>query len=72
MQKSRRKFIETSVTASTALLFSSLQTFAFNKSLFPMNTNFDLKIMATNWGFNGTLDQYCTKAKKEGYDGIEI
>lgn len=32
----------------------------------------DLKIMATNWGFAGNLDQYCEKVKKEGYDGIEI
>ncbi|MEJ0081485.1 MAG: TIM barrel protein [Puia sp.] len=37
-----------------------------------MNNNFKLKVLATNWGFNGTLDAYCAKAKKEGYDGIEI
>jgi sugar phosphate isomerase/epimerase len=37
-----------------------------------MNTGFELKIMATNWGFPGSLDEYCVKAKKEGYDGIEI
>ncbi len=72
MQESRRKFIQTSVTASTALLFPSLQTFALHKPQFNMNANFDLKIMATNWGFNGTLDEYCIKVKKEGYDGIEI
>ena len=37
-----------------------------------MNTAYQLKIMATNWGYNGTLDQYCEHVKKEGYDGIEI
>ena len=37
-----------------------------------MNSKFDLKLMATNWGYNGTLDAYCGHAKKEGYDGIEI
>ena len=37
-----------------------------------MNKNFELKILATNWGFNGTIDEYCAKVKKEGYDGIEI
>jgi sugar phosphate isomerase/epimerase len=37
-----------------------------------MNKNFELKILATNWGFAGTLDAYCSKVKKEGYDGIEI
>lgn len=37
-----------------------------------MNKNFELKILATNWGFNGTMDQYLSLVKKEGYDGIEI
>jgi sugar phosphate isomerase/epimerase len=37
-----------------------------------MNKNYELKIMATNWGFDGTTDQFCAKAKKEGYDGIEM
>ena len=37
-----------------------------------MNKNFELKIMATNWGFPGSIDDYCALAKKEGYDGIEI
>ena len=37
-----------------------------------MNNNFELKLLATNWGFNGTLDEYCAKVKKDGYDGIEI
>jgi sugar phosphate isomerase/epimerase len=37
-----------------------------------MDNNFKLKLLATNWGFPGTLDEYCTKVKKEGYDGIEI
>jgi sugar phosphate isomerase/epimerase len=32
----------------------------------------DLKILATNWGFPGTLDEYCSKVKQEGYDGIEM
>jgi len=37
-----------------------------------MNAGFQLKVLATNWGFDGSLDSYCAKAKKEGYDGIEI
>jgi sugar phosphate isomerase/epimerase len=37
-----------------------------------MATNFELKIMGTNWGFEGTIDEFCMKAKKEGYDGIEV
>ena len=37
-----------------------------------MNKNFELKVLATNWGFGGTIDEYCSKVKKDGYDGIEI
>ena len=54
-------------------MFSSLDALAipykFNDT---MNAGFELKIMATNWGFAGSLDEYCGKVKKEGYDGIEI
>ena len=35
------------------------------------STNLQLKILATNWGFDGTLKEYITKVKQEGYDGIE-
>ena len=37
-----------------------------------MNDTFKLKLLATNWGFPGSLEEYCAKVKKEGYDGIEI
>ena len=29
-------------------------------------------MMATNWGFPGSLEVYCAKVKEEGYNGIEI
>lgn len=43
-----------------------------DKPLFTVPADFTLKIMATNWGFPGTVDEFCAKAKKEGYDGIEM
>ena len=44
------------------------------KSVDPMIqiNKLDLKIFATNWGFNGTMQQFCKKSKDEGYDGVEI
>lgn len=36
------------------------------------NSNLQLKVLATNWGFEGTLRDYITRVKQEGYDGIEI
>jgi sugar phosphate isomerase/epimerase len=35
------------------------------------SSSFELKILATMWGYEGTLEQFITQAKKEGYDGIE-
>src|SRR5436305_6718984 len=70
MPHSRRRFLETSV--KTALVLSSLEVFAFKKPSQIMNTNFKLKLLATNWGYQGSLEDYCAKVKKEGYDGIEI
>ena len=67
----RRRFITRGSAAATALMLGALDSFANDK--IGMNTaGFELKILATNWGFEGTLDAYCAKAKKEGYDGIEI
>ncbi|MEP7110551.1 MAG: TIM barrel protein [Ferruginibacter sp.] len=68
----RRKFIATTTSATTALLLSSLDVFAKPQTVRNMNTNFQLKILATNWGFQGTIDAYCAKVKEEGYNGIEI
>lgn len=67
----RRHFLQTTTSATTALMLSSLNTFAKPQQA-NMGTNFQLKVLATNWGFDGTMDQYCAKVKQEGYDGIEI
>jgi sugar phosphate isomerase/epimerase len=58
---------------TTAALMSSVESFASaHKPAFNMNTAFDLKVLGTAWGFPGTLDEFCAKVKKEGYDGIEM
>jgi sugar phosphate isomerase/epimerase len=55
------------------MLLASLDAFAFsNLPIKNMDNNFKLKLLATNWGFPGTLEEYCAKVKKEGYDGIEL
>lgn len=73
MSYNRKKFIQTTSTATAALLIASMDALAESViPAFTMDKNFELKILATNWGFDGGLDAYCAKAKKEGYDGIEI
>jgi sugar phosphate isomerase/epimerase len=45
-----------------------------NDPLQPATTRagYQLKILATDWGFPGTLDEYGAKVRSAGYDGIEI
>lgn len=66
----RRNFLELT-RVSPLLLLPALDSFAK-----PYESNAakasELKIMATNWGFPGTMSEFCAAAKKEGYDGIEL
>lgn len=69
MTTKRRKFIQ---TTSTALLLSSLDVFATPIKTASTKPIYKLKVFATNWGFKGSMDDFCSKVKKEGYDGIEM
>jgi sugar phosphate isomerase/epimerase len=64
----RRDFIKTSMT--TAIL-PQLEAYATPLSI-SAQSGFLLKIMATNWGFAGSTEAFCAKAKSAGYDGIEV
>src|SRR5688572_3455382 len=73
MAKNRRHFIKTTASATTALMLSSLNSLAVPDLPVPSwKAGFDLKILATGWGFQGTVDLLCSKVKEEGYDGIEM
>ncbi len=67
MPVSRRKFL---ATATAAAALSPLV--GTSKPDFMKTPGFSLTVLATNWGFNGNYDAFCTKAKAEGYDGVEI
>lgn len=71
MPLNRRKFISTTA-AMGGVMISPFTSQNIDKPLFTVPADFTLKIMATNWGFPGTVDEFCAKAKKEGYDGIEM
>jgi len=70
MSISRRGFLSLSTTALLASIDQVAASNAFVKNF--GQKNMDLKILATNWGYTGSLDEYCAKVKQEGYDGIEI
>ena len=42
------------------------------KAPFVFENKLSLKVLGTNWGFEGNTDAFCAAVKKEGYDGIEI
>ena len=46
--------------------------FADVKPAFKIPAGFSLKIMGSSWGFVGSVDAFCEKAKAAGYDGIEM
>ncbi|WP_052354302.1 sugar phosphate isomerase/epimerase family protein [Flectobacillus major] len=64
----RRDFMSTTSLASLGIMASTTHQIAFPQP----EKGFSLQILATNWGFNGTVDAFCAAAKKEGYDGIEM
>lgn len=72
MSLTRRNFLHQSTAAGASLLLSLESLAADMPAPFQNNRAFDLKIMGTSWGFPGTVDEFCARAKKEGYDGIEM
>ena len=65
MKSNRRKFLQTSASATAALMFSSLDKISSaTQPSFTMNKNYELKIMATNWGFDGSTDAVLRQSKK--------
>lgn len=67
MKQTRRQFLSATTAASAGLFLTSM---ASPIKITP-KAGFDLRIFATRWGFNGTMDAFCKAVKQEGYDGIE-
>ena len=73
MAVSRRDFITRSaLLGSSALLAPPFAALARSPLTFTVPARFSLSIMATNWGFPGTVEEFCARAKEAGYDGIEM
>lgn len=64
----RRDFIRKTSLISTTLFNIPLA----EKVHFTIPTSFNLTILATNWGFQGSIDDFAKKAKDAGYDGMEV
>ncbi|HVI46442.1 MAG TPA: TIM barrel protein [Chitinophaga sp.] len=71
MHSDRRNFLKQSAIIGSALCLPSLPAFAA-APVSHAAAGFRLIILATNWGYNGSIDQFCADAKQAGYDGIEL
>jgi sugar phosphate isomerase/epimerase len=65
----RRNFLKQSSIVTTGFLAE--MRFKKKQST-SMKNKSDLIILATNWGFQGDIFQFCEKASLAGYDGIEV
>lgn len=72
MPINRRTFISQSALMGSSFLLKNPTSLISTKPNFRIPSDFSLKIMATNWGFQGSWDTFCAKAKETGYDGIEV
>ncbi len=69
----RRNFMSKTTTLASVGLITSMENLTLQNPLnFEPTAGFSLKIFATNWGFSGSMDAFCAKAKSEGYEGIEV
>lgn len=72
MTINRRTFLSQSGLLSSSLFFNKAPLAEAYPLDFSIPADFSIKIMATNWGFQGSWEAFCTKAKDSGYDGIEV
>lgn len=67
----RRNFMQFGSAAGAALMMDGVDAMAAS----PDNkggSGFQLLVFATNWGYQGDWESFCTKIKRDGYDGAEI
>lgn len=72
MPMNRRTFLSQSGALGSSLMLNKFPSEEGKPLPFSIPSDFSIKIMATNWGFEGSWDAFCAKAKASGYDGIEV
>jgi sugar phosphate isomerase/epimerase len=72
MSITRREFINATALAGVGVIADPFKSLGNPVAKVNPTAGFELLILATNWGFEGSLDDFCTRIKKEGYDGAEL
>jgi sugar phosphate isomerase/epimerase len=68
----RRKFIQQSSLGTATLLATTLESYAVKHANTSSSTGYQLLILATDWGFEGSRDQFFAMIKNDGFDGAEL
>ena len=68
----RKDFIGIAATASIGSMLPAWQTLKPEINKMSHKASYQLMVLATNWGFQGSINEFCAAAKNEGYDGIEV
>ncbi|MFK7925204.1 MAG: sugar phosphate isomerase/epimerase family protein [Bacteroidia bacterium] len=66
----RRSFINNSLLSMGSIAALGFEGLAAPS--FVADEQFELTVLATNWGFKGDFDAFCAAAKADGFDGIEV
>lgn len=72
MDITRREFLGATAISGASLLLDPFQSFSNPSAKVSAAPGFELLILATNWGYGGSLQEFCSLIKKEGYDGAEL
>jgi sugar phosphate isomerase/epimerase len=72
MDLNRREFLSYSAMTSTAILFSEIAAYSKPLKSLIVAPGFEVLVLATNWGFDGNWDEFCSKINSLGYDGAEV
>jgi sugar phosphate isomerase/epimerase len=71
MTVNRRNFLQQTALAGTSFFLPSIKEYG-QPLKSDTHAGYELLIMGTNWGYGGDEMTFCTQAKKEGYNGIEV
>ena len=68
----RRNFLQSTAATAAATVLPNIDSVAATMPRPAVAGKIPIKVLATNWGWPGTFDEFCQKAKESGYDGFEV
>lgn len=67
----RRDFLQTSLGLGAVLALDSLHAQPATQPVSPAS-KMKIQILATSWGDKDSIEDFCRKIKRQGYDGLEV